>query len=92
MARKRGCGKGNVRDSSGDCRNYKRETAYESTPEQRRNRAERGRARKAMGLKVGDPREVDHKKPMAEGGGNHRSNLRITSRSFNRKRAAKARA
>lgn len=85
------CAKGNTRDSSGDCRNYKKETAYESRPEQRKNRAARNRAREEMGLKVGDPREVDHKKPMAQGGSNSRENLRITSRSFNRSRAAKAR-
>jgi 5-methylcytosine-specific restriction endonuclease McrA len=90
--KKRGCAKGSVRDSSGDCRDYKAETRYESTPEQRQNRAARGRARKEMGLKVGDPREVDHKKPLNAGGHNGKSNLRITSRSFNRKRAAKARA
>lgn len=91
MTKKRGCGKGNVRDSSGDCRNYKKETAYAARPEQRANRSERNQARRALGLKVGDPREVDHVKPMAHGGTNDRSNLRVTSRSFNRKRAAQAR-
>jgi hypothetical protein len=89
MAKKKPCKR---RDSSGDLRNYCKETAYESRPEQRKNRSERNQARREMGLKVGDPREVDHIKPMAAGGGNGKDNLRVTSRSFNRKRAAKARA
>ncbi len=42
-----------------------------------------------MGLKVGDKREVDHKKPLSKGGSNRKSNLRVVSRSTNRKKAAK---
>lgn len=79
------------RDASGDMRDYCKETKYESRPEQVRNRVARNQARREMGLKVGDPREVDHKQPLNKGGSHDRSNLRITSRSFNRKRAAKAR-
>lgn len=85
------CGKGNVRDSSGSCRNYRKESAYQARPEQVRNRVERNRARRESGLKVGDPREVDHVKPLAQGGSHSASNRRITSRAFNRKRAAAAR-
>jgi 5-methylcytosine-specific restriction endonuclease McrA len=79
------------RDSSGDLRNYCKETAYENRPEQVRNRVERNQARRESGLKVGDSREVDHIVPLNKGGSNAKSNRRITSRSFNRKRAAKAR-
>lgn len=79
------------RDSSGDLRDYAKETAYENRPEQVRNRVARNKARRESGLKVGDPREVDHIKPLAKGGSTSKSNTRITSRSFNRSRAAKAR-
>lgn len=91
MGKKKGCGKGNYRDSSGDCRNRKAESAYQARPEQVKNRVERNRARRESGLKVGDPREVDHIKPLAQGGSHSASNRRITSRAFNRKRAAAAR-
>ena len=37
-------------------------------------------------VKKGDGREVDHKKPMSKGGGNGRKNLRVVSRSVNRKK------
>ena len=42
-----------------------------------------------MGLKIGDPREVDHVRPLSKGGGNGMGNLRITSRKYNRKKGAK---
>lgn len=45
-------------------RNYKKETAYESTPIQKKRRAARGRARyaaeKAGKVHKGDGKEVDH--------------------------------
>ena len=62
---------------------------YHARPEQKRNRAARGRARYGLGLKVGDPREVDHKRLMSKGGGNGKSNLRVVSRKFNRSRPRK---
>lgn len=34
---------------------------YQGKPEQIANRSDRNQARREMGLKVGDPREVDHK-------------------------------
>lgn len=72
-------------------RNYKKEYAeYHSKPEQKKNRAARNAARKKMGLKVGDPREVDHKKPLSKGGSNSKNNLRVVSRSTNRKKGAKS--
>lgn len=72
-------------------RNYKREYAeYHSKPEQKKNRAARNAARRKMGLKVGDPREVDHKKPLSKGGSNSKKNLRIVSRLINRRKGAKS--
>ena len=66
-------------------RNYRKEyEEYHGKPEQRRNRSNRNKARRKMGLKTGDPREVDHKRPLSKGGSNGRSNLRITSKRTNR--------
>ena len=71
-------------------RDYKKEyREYHSKPEQKKNRAARNAARRAMGLKVGDPREVDHKKPLSKGGSNSKKNLRVVSRTTNRKKGAK---
>ena len=71
-------------------RNYRKEYR-ERTQAQKNRRSPRRRARRAMGLSPGDPREVDHKVPMSKGGGNGRSNLRVVSRSYNRKKAASSR-
>lgn len=72
-------------------RNYKKEyEEYHSKPEQKKNRAARNAARRKMGLKVGDPREVDHKKPLSKGGSNSKKNLRIVSRLINRRKGAKS--
>ena len=70
-------------------RNYKSEyQAYQGKPEQIRNRAERNAARREMEkagrVHKGDGKDVDHKRPMAKGGSNDRSNLRVTSKSDNR--------
>lgn len=71
-------------------RDYKKEYAnYHSKPEQKKNRSKRNAARRAMGLKVGDPREVDHKKPLSKGGSNKKSNLRVVSKTTNRKKGSK---
>ncbi len=71
-------------------RDYKKEYRdFHGKPEQIKNRAKRNAARKEMGLKVGDPREVDHKKPLSKGGSNGKSNLRVVSRTTNRKKGAK---
>ena len=71
-------------------RDYKKEyREYHSKPEQKKNRAARNKARKIMGLKVGDPREVDHKKPLSKGGSNSKRNLRVVSRTTNRKKGNK---
>ena len=71
-------------------RNYKKEYAdFHGKPEQVKNRATRNKARKDKGLKKGDPREVDHKKPLSKGGSKAKSNTRVVSRKTNRKKAAK---
>lgn len=71
-------------------RDYKKEyREYHAKPEQKKKRAMRNEARKKMGLKVGDPREVDHKKPLSKGGSNSKKNLRVVSRATNRKKGAK---
>ena len=42
-------------------RNYRKEyDEYHGTPEQKKRRAERNKARKDSGLSKGDPREVHH--------------------------------
>lgn len=61
---------------------------YNSKPEQIKNRTERNAARrelmKAGVVHKGDGKDVDHKKPLAKGGSNARSNLRVRSESANR--------
>ena len=62
-------------------RNYKKEyKEYHSKPVQKKRRAMRNQARKILGLKVGDKREADHKKPLSRGGTNQKSNLRAVSK------------
>ncbi len=71
-------------------RDYKSEyKQYHGSSEQKANRAARGRARTKMGLKKGDPREVDHKKPLSKKGSNGRKNLRIVTKKYNRKKGNK---
>ena len=70
-------------------RNYKSEyQAYQGKPEQIANRAKRNAARREMEkagrVHKGDGKDVDHKRPIARGGSNDRSNLRVTSKSENR--------
>jgi len=71
-------------------RNYRKEyDEYHGKSEQRQNRSNRNKARRKVGLKKGDPREVDHKRPLSKGGSNGRSNLRITSKRTNRVKGSK---
>ena len=66
-------------------RNYRAEyTRFHGKPLQRKHRSDRNKARRMKGLKPGDPREVDHKKPLSKGGSNKLANLRVTSRAANR--------
>ena len=69
---------------------------YNSKPEQIKRRAERNKARREMvkagKVHKGDGKDVDHKTPLAKGGSNNKSNLRVRSESANRsfKRNSKA--
>lgn len=66
-------------------RDYASELAWEhkKKPNRVKDRAKRNAARKKVGLKVGDPRHVDHKKPLSAGGGNGLANLFATSAKAN---------
>lgn len=61
---------------------------YQGRPEQIRKRALRNKARRTMekaGLvRKGDGRDVDHRRPLGQGGSNSRANLRVQSRHSNR--------
>lgn len=68
-------------------RDYAKEyREYHGKPKQIANRSKRNQARRKLGLREGDPREVDHKRPLSRGGSNARSNLRAISRRANRKK------
>lgn len=69
-------------------RDYKKELDWEkkSKPTRVKDRAKRNSARKAVGLKVGDPRQVDHKKTLKNGGTNSKKNLRVVSAKTNLKK------
>ncbi len=68
-------------------RNYRVEyDRYHSKPKQRKNRSMRNKARRKLKLKVGDKREVDHKRPLSKGGTNAKTNIRIVRRKSNRKK------
>jgi len=70
-------------------RDYKHEyETYHGKPQQKKNRAKRNAARRVMEkegrVSKGDGKEVDHKKPIRNGGGNDRSNLRVATKAENR--------
>ena len=70
-------------------RDYRKEyDDFHGSEEQKKNRAARNKARKEEGLKKGDGKEVDHKKPLSKGGSNGESNRRVVSRKTNRKKGA----
>jgi len=69
-------------------RNYRREyDTYHAKSKQKKNRAKRNAANRKM--KPGPGKEVDHKRPLSKGGGNGKKNLRVVSRTTNRKKGAK---
>jgi hypothetical protein len=77
-------------NSLGEQRDYKKEYAdYHGKPEQRKNRSTRNQARRKMELEAGDEREVDHSKPISQGGTNHKNNLKVVTREQNRSKGAK---
>jgi hypothetical protein len=61
-------------------RDYKQEAAAES-PERKKQRAMRNKARREMEkagkVRKGDGKHVDHKTPLSKGGGNSKKNLRV---------------
>ena len=68
-------------------RDYKAEYRdYHGKPEARKRRSKVNQARRKLGLKNGDSRVVDHKKPLSKGGSNSRSNLRIVSKKENHRK------
>ena len=68
-------------------RDYRKEyDSYHKKKEQKENRAKRNAARKKLGLKKGDGKEADHKKPLSKGGSNGKKNLRAVTRKTNRKK------
>ena len=77
-------------------RNYAKEGKWESSPAQIRRRSARNKARRLMMKKglvhKGDGKEVDHKhftKSLSAPLNNSSSNLRVVSRSTNRKKQPK---
>jgi hypothetical protein len=79
-----------ARDSRGRKRDYKKEYKRDhSSKEDISNRSCRNKSRRKNGLKKGDPREVDHKKPLKKGGSCRANNTRVVSRRTNRKKASK---
>jgi 5-methylcytosine-specific restriction endonuclease McrA len=74
-----------ARDAKGQLRNYRDEyQSYHAKPGQVKNRSTRNKARRVLGLKPGDKREVDHKVPLSRGGSNTKRNLQAVSRLKNR--------
>lgn len=70
-------------------RNYANEyKSYQGKPEQIANRTKRNAARSELEKKgvvsKGDGKDVDHKTPIAKGGGNGNGNLRAVPKSQNR--------
>ena len=70
-------------------RDYAKEYAeFQGTPEQKKNRAQRNKARRLMvregKASKGDGKDVDHKKPLSKGGTTSKGNLRVKSASANR--------
>ncbi len=66
----------------------KQQRKYNSSPKQKKNRAARNQARaeaKRDGrVKKGDGKDVNHKKPLRNGGSNEKSNTNVQSKSKNR--------
>ena len=70
-------------------RNYRKEyDNYQGSEEQKKKRAARNKARRQLEregkVSKGDGKDVDHKKPLATGGSNARSNLKAVPKSTNR--------
>lgn len=64
------------------------QAAYNARPEETAKRVKNNQARAALikdgRVKVGDGKDVDHKTPLEDGGGNQSKNLRVTTTKTNR--------
>ena len=71
---------------TGGRRDYKRELAWEKEkkPTRVKHRALRNKARKDLGLKVGDPKDAGHKRALSKGGSGGLANLFTQNASSNR--------
>ena len=70
-------------------RNYRKEYLRDHAgPKEKKHRAWRNWARRALGLKKGDGNEGDHIRPLSRGGGKGKGNLRAVKRKTNRRKAA----
>lgn len=65
------------------------EWEHKKKPNRVKDRAARNSARKKLGLKVGDPRQADHKKELVSGGKNTLANLHAISAKQNLSKEAK---
>lgn len=69
-------------------RDYSQQRQYNATPEATAKRVENNRARREAiregKARVGDGKDVDHKKPLSRGGSGSKSNLRVVPRGENR--------
>lgn len=69
-------------------RDYSNQAKYNATPAATAKRVKNNQARAtaidAGKARVGDGKDVDHKKPLSKGGDNSASNLRVVERSTNR--------
>ena len=65
-----------------------RQRKYNSTEEQKKNRASRNKARREAErdgrVSKGDGKDVDHKTPLRKGGSSAKSNTRVRSKTANR--------
>ena len=65
-----------------------RQRKYNSSPEQKKRRAQRNAARREMEregkVHKGDGKDVDHKVPLSKGGSTSTSNLRVVDSPLNR--------
>jgi HNH endonuclease len=75
-------------------RDYKKEYRdYQGKPAQLKYQSDCHKARRKMGLGNSGENpnvEVDHKTPRSKGGSNHKRNLRVVSRTTNRKKGNKS--
>jgi 5-methylcytosine-specific restriction endonuclease McrA len=70
-------------------RDFRKEyDSFHGKPEQIKNRAKRVKARRMLEkegvVRKGDGKDIDHVRPLSQGGGTARNNLRVTSKAKNR--------